>query len=339
MTDYPPCTLSLQRLSPRSRLYFFAAGSTTPKAVYTDPDATVPHPHPIVLGDSGFAPVIYLGAGYYRIRVVDEFGALFAPDFDKVLGAAPAASTAATGAAQTQWSTGDIKPALASGVKDGWVRANGRTIGNAASGAQEAQGETCRALYCRLWAENEHLVVAGGRGPSGDYDFEAGKTLELPDFRGRALFGADNMGASAAARLSTGYGVAHPDVVGSTFGASTVALTVGNLAPHHHTGATDAAPDHSHAGSTANVNGAHYHSTPLATYAADVSAASGTGATARGSLNTVTDTTQGSGEHGHALTIDPDGGHAHNLNINDTGAATPFAILPPGGIVTYYIKL
>ena len=65
----------------------------------------------------------------------------------------------------------------------------------------------------------------------------AGANFNLPDTRGRILAGADNMGGSAANRL-TGYSF------GTTGGEQTHVLTTAELAAHNH-GVTD--PGHAHA--------------------------------------------------------------------------------------------
>ena len=64
-----------------------------------------------------------------------------------------------------------------------------------------------------------------------------GASFNVPDTRGRILAGADNMGGSAANRL-TGYSL------GTTGGEQTHVLTTGELAAHNH-GVTD--PGHAHA--------------------------------------------------------------------------------------------
>jgi microcystin-dependent protein len=98
------------------------------------------------------------------------------------------------------FSTGDVMWIPASGTKTAWVRLNGRTIGNAASGATERANADTSALFAFLWANNSNAVapVSGGRGASAVADYAANKTIGLVDMRGRVPAGLDDMGNSAA---------------------------------------------------------------------------------------------------------------------------------------------
>ena len=65
-------------------------------------------------------------------------------------------------------------------------------------------------------------VVSGGRSGNAATDFAAGKTLQTPDMRGRAPFGLDSMGSSAANLLQTS------TTITTTY--ATAAATVGSAA-------------------------------------------------------------------------------------------------------------
>lgn len=67
-------------------------------------------------------------------------------------------------------------------------------------------------------------------------------TFNVPDCRGRVTAGADNMGGSAANRLSTASGMTTGNL-GGTGGLETITLTTSQLAVHSH-GVTD--PTHTH---------------------------------------------------------------------------------------------
>ena len=84
----------------------------------------------------------------------------------------------------------------------GRVRANGNSIGNAVSGASELASPVCQSLFQWLWNGDPTLAVSGGRGATALADWNANKTIALPDFRGRTPFGIDGMGASASGRLA-----------------------------------------------------------------------------------------------------------------------------------------
>lgn len=68
-------------------------------------------------------------------------------------------------------------------------------------------------------------------------------TFNVPDDRGRVTAGADNMGGSAANRLTTASGMTTGNL-GGTGGLETITLTTAQLAVHSH-GVTD--PGHNHA--------------------------------------------------------------------------------------------
>jgi microcystin-dependent protein len=120
---------------------------------------------------------------------------------------------------------------------------------------------------------------------------EPGGTFRLPDFRGRAAVGADNLGGTAAGRL-TGY------TVGFAGGSETHVLNLAQLPSHNH-GITD----------TGHVHGltqsAHNH-----------------GITDPSHGHTVNDPT-----HSHGIT-DPTHNHSNNgvANAGSASATTPGAI-------------
>jgi microcystin-dependent protein len=116
----------------------------------------------------------------------------------------------------TIFQTGDVKSRYGTGVLTGWVRMNGRTIGSATSGATERANSDCQSLFEYLWNSDPNLSVATGRGASATADWVANKTIALPDARGRVLASLDDMGNSAAGRLTT----ALSGVDGLTLGSS-----------------------------------------------------------------------------------------------------------------------
>lgn len=88
--------------------------------------------------------------------------------------------------------TGDIKLRVDSAFPvTGWVSPRGLTLGDTGSGATEYAGPACQALFTYLW--NTGFNVVGGRGASAAADWAALKQLIMPDLRGVALVGADNM--------------------------------------------------------------------------------------------------------------------------------------------------
>lgn len=125
----------------------------------------------------------------------------------------------------------------------GFVLASGRTIGDALSGATERANADCQNLFTVLWANNS-LTVSGGRGASAALDWAANKTITLPDKRGRCGVGRDDMGGTAANRVTVA-ATFDGTVLGQAGGEQTHTLSTAELAVHGHTvSITD--PGHSH---------------------------------------------------------------------------------------------
>lgn len=57
------------------QLWFYEVGTSTPKEVYSDYEATTPHAQPVILSASGKATV-FLGAGGYKVVLKDALGAV-----------------------------------------------------------------------------------------------------------------------------------------------------------------------------------------------------------------------------------------------------------------------
>jgi microcystin-dependent protein len=118
----------------------------------------------------------------------------------------------------------------------GYVMLSGRTIGSPTSGATERANADTAALFTLLWDSmaDAQAPVSGGRGASAAADFAANKTLTLPDARGRVLVGKDNMGGSAANRITSGGSGVNGATLGASGGAETHTLTTAQLAAHAH---------------------------------------------------------------------------------------------------------
>src|SRR5262249_9690654 len=70
-------------------------------------------------------------------------------------------------------------------------------------------------------------------------------TFNIPDLRGRAVFGLDNMGGAAASRITVGGGNFPGATSGATGGAENHTLTTGEIPSHSHV-ATVIDPGHLH---------------------------------------------------------------------------------------------
>jgi microcystin-dependent protein len=168
---------------------------------------------------------------------------------------------------------GSIK-AFAGGaaVPAGWLSCNGSAVS--------------RAAYAALFS------VIGGTWGGGD----GSSTFNLPDLRGRSLFGIDD----GAGRLTGAGGLG--GALGSAGGTETVALTEAQLASHAHGGSTGGAGGHDHGGSVAAA-GQHSH----------------TGVTSGAGSHNHTGTTSDAGAHSHTGTTDVSGAHVHPIGYNRSG--------------------
>jgi hypothetical protein len=191
--------------------------------------------HPVAQSHhSGFGrpfPQFFLADGSIKIRLTDSHGnEKLVADGVLVTGASSGGGGGSAVDATTVLTTGDIKARYGTGILAGFVRANGRTIGSATSGATERANADCQALFEYLWgADITNLSVSGGRGASANADWLATKTITLPDLRGRPIAGLDDMGNSSANRLTASYFGANGTVLGNSGGSESQTLLTGNL--------------------------------------------------------------------------------------------------------------
>lgn len=235
-------------------LYTIQAGTTsTPQNSYKDTALTLLQPNPLVCDAFGRLPQFFLADGQIKIRLTDKLGnAIITQDNILVIGPSAGGGGGGTVDPTTIAATGDVKVAYGTQTITGWVRMNGRTIGSATSGATERANADTQALFQYLWTADSTLAVSGGRGVSSIADWTANKTISLPDGRGRVVAGLDDMGNTAAGRLTATYFGATGScsgALGTTLGAAcggeNYTLTVAQMPAHSHPNTlTD--PGHSH---------------------------------------------------------------------------------------------
>lgn len=280
--------------------YFFDGGTTTPRVVYQDNGLTTPWGSSVTADASGYFPGVFLPDGLYNFLVTSSTGAqiVSAGPIDPM----PYVATGGGGGTvdpTTIFQTGDFLWGASESVRTGWVRSNGRTIGNPASGATERANSDCQALYLYLWNAYTDTIcpVGGGRGATALADWSANKTIQTIDMRGASAIGTDGMGNSPASLFSAvPFTTGNATTAGSTAGENGVVLTTAQLPSHTHTGTTSTDPGHTH-----NYN----FPTTSNTYAAG----GGSGLVGPGSA---TATTTG-GSHNHTFTTAATGTDAaHN---------------------------
>lgn len=334
-------------------LYFFVAGTTTPQNAYQDTTLTIPYPNPIVLDASGRVPPFYLADGLIKIRLSTSGGVtVIAADNLLVIGPSTGGGGGGAIDATSVLATGDVKARYGTGTLSGFVRANGRTIGSATSGATERANADCQALFEYLWTTDSTLTVSGGRGASANADWVANKTLILPDMRGRAIAGMDDMGATAASRLTTnGFGTL-ATVLGAVGGAETQTLTAAQMPAHNHsatgtisvTGTNAVEPAHFHGVGALGVDitvGGGLNGLGVISGSGAVGVPSGAvfNVYPVGGYSTIAGTISGStavaGAHSHNWT----GGGTTSITVNNTGSGNAHPIMSPAIVMTFYMKL
>lgn len=232
--------------------------------------------------------------------------------------------------------TGVIQDYLGGTAPSGWVLLDGRTIGSASSGANNRANADTQPLYELIWNNlaNAQAPVSGGRGASAAADFAANKTITLPDARGRARFGRDNMGGSAASRVTTAGSGVDGATLGASGGAQSHTLTAAEMPVHNHGGTTDTQGAHSHSGST-DTQGAHSHTVNPSGAQSEGASGIQTNATiSPGSTSTST-----AGAHAHNFSTNTAGAHAHNFTTGNAGSGGAHNNMPPALVANVIIKL
>ena len=108
--------------------------------------------------------------------------------------------------------TGDLKFGLYTSAPAGWVKADGGSIGNAASGGTTRANADTAALFSLIWtatdvadcAIQDSAGAGSTKGASAAADYAANKRMVLPDMRANFLRGLDDgRGVDAARRLAS----------------------------------------------------------------------------------------------------------------------------------------
>lgn len=189
------------------KLYLIQAGTTsTPQGCYQDTALTLAYPNPVTLDAAGRVPQLFCADGNIKVRLTDRNGVQkLVQNNLLVVGPSGGGGGGGTVDPTTIFKTGAFMQFYGTGNMTGWVRCNGRTIGSASSGSSERANADVQALFEFLWVADPNLPVSTGRGASANADWGANKQLTLPDCRGRVVASLDDMGNSAAGRLTSTY--------------------------------------------------------------------------------------------------------------------------------------
>lgn len=303
-----------------AKLYVYDAGTDTARTVYQNSALTAQHTQPILTNASGRVPIIFVqGATQYKVRLVTPGGVLI-EEIDGIT--ADPASSAPAPSVSGGYETGDFVWSYRTGTRTGFVRANGRTIGGAASGATERANADTQPLFEFLWNNDPLLTVSGGRGATATADFTANKTIALPDLRFRMPIGLDDMGAAAAGRsVGATFATGSATTLGSVGGAAGETLTTTQIPSHTHTGTTSTSADHQHSGTTAAAGGL----TPSGSISSE------SAGTPSGSISSVSAGTP-------AGTLSSDGAHSHTIAflsaLTNGGSVNATMLVGTGNTVT-----
>jgi hypothetical protein len=291
------------------KLYLYQAGTvSTPQNAYSDTALTLVLPNPITCDSAGRIGQFFLADGTIKIRLTSRLGVVqIAADNLLVVGASSGGGGGGSIDATTILATGDVKTRYGTGALSGFVRANGRTIGSATSGATERANADTQALFEYLWNADANLSVSTGRGGSAAADWAANKTITLPDARGRVLASLDDMGNTAAGRLTATYFGAAATTLGVARDGQSATLSTTNLPAY--------TPSGTNVSTLTTVSSVAVFAT-VANVAPTITGYGGGGGTNLITAGSVT------------FTGTPQG-----------GVSTPFSILPPMLLVTNYLKL
>jgi hypothetical protein len=237
--------------------------------------------------------------------------------------------------------TGDVKFKMTSVVDAGWLWMDGKTIGNAASGATSRANADTWELFLHLYKDQDNTLLpiqasngsASVRTTTGTpdenalTDFNLNKRLPLPFANGCNFAALDNMGGTSRNLVTA----AQADVLGGRVGAETVPILRANLPAVNMTGSATDVADHRHhglVGLTASESGGN----PV------TSSTQGTRAAVSGA-NSQNYEVKATNSEANVARTSLAGGHGHVTNTALGGSDTPLNKMPPTMFGYVLIKL
>jgi microcystin-dependent protein len=162
-----------------------------------------------------------------------------------------------------------------------------------------------RTTYATLFS------LIGGSYGIGD----GSTTFNIPDLRGRAVFGLDNMGGSAAGRITVAGGNFDGTGLGAAGGGQNQTLTASQLPAH----------THGYSGTTGTESATHTHAD-----GSGITAPAGAGAVVSAGSGGSTSTASESNTHTHSFSGTTD---------NGTGGGASHPIMPPAMTLPYILRV
>ncbi len=224
---------------------------------------------------------------------------------------------------------GVIVPYGGSAAPSGWLLCYGQAVS--------------RSTYAGLFAT---VSTTYGLG-------DGSTTFNIPDLRGRAPFGADNMGGTAASRVTTASGFT-AGARGETGGAETVTLSTTQIPSHSHgqqgtfaSGVQSADHTHTFSGTTATESQGHYHNFDGQSVLVGPFSQGGDGAIqSTAAAGTITNTGYNLQSHTHTYSGTTSGlsaSHTHSTTISgttgNTGSGGAHSNMPPALMTNYLIRV
>lgn len=350
-----------------AKAYFYAAGTTTAISVYANANLSTALTNPVIADNNGRFPAIYIpfdDVGYDE-RVITSGGTQLWYDFN-IPNPDPVEASTDTVLDEEKVQTGHVHWEPIQGTKTGYTRCNGRTIGDASSGATERANSDTVDQFTYLWNNlaNAQAAVSGGRGASAAADYAAHKTIKLPDMRNSMPAGLEDMGNTASggfAGISFNHG--NGTTPGSFVGTNTITLTeaqlpaitpAGSISNTTSTGSISVTgiingdgvnmsvaitdPGHTHSYQSGTVSGQQNGATAndlIKSPASQTTGSSTTGITAGINANTI------SAHLSWSASAQTFTGNAHNHTFTGTsfGSGSAHSNLPSSYLGTWFMKL